>query len=43
MLGSLPPYNEMFKMAGMELPSYLKGVSTENPKIEEAKIVEEKK
>ncbi|MFH2143944.1 MAG: SPFH domain-containing protein [Bacteroidota bacterium] len=25
MLGSIPPLNELFKMAGMELPDYLKG------------------
>ncbi len=25
MLKSIPPFNEIFKMAGMELPSYLKG------------------
>ena len=25
MLGSLPPFTELFKMAGMELPEYLKG------------------
>ncbi len=25
MLGSLPPFDEIFKMAGMELPDYLKG------------------
>ncbi|MBU1719806.1 MAG: flotillin family protein, partial [Bacteroidetes bacterium] len=28
MLGSIPPFEELFKMAGMELPSYLKGKST---------------
>lgn len=27
MLGSLPPMDELFKMAGMELPEYLKGKS----------------
>jgi flotillin len=25
MLGAVPPFNELFKMAGMELPDYLKG------------------
>jgi flotillin len=25
MLGSIPPFEELFKMAGMELPDYLKG------------------
>jgi len=29
MLGSIPPFEELFKMAGMELPSYLKGKSLE--------------
>ncbi len=35
MLGSIPPFEELFKMAGMELPDYLKG-----RKIEEAHIIE---
>ncbi len=35
MLGSIPPFEELFKMAGMELPDYLKG-----RKIEEAQIIE---
>ncbi len=25
MLGSIPPFNDLFKMAGMEIPDYLKG------------------
>ncbi len=29
MLGSIPPYEELFKMAGMELPDYLKGKQLE--------------
>ncbi len=29
MLGSLPPFDELFKQAGMELPSYLKGKNIE--------------
>jgi flotillin len=29
MLGSIPPYEELFKMAGMELPDYLKGKTIE--------------
>jgi len=29
MLGSIPPFEELFKMAGMELPNYLKGKSIE--------------
>ena len=34
MLGSLPPFEEMFKMAGLELPDYLvKKSSTENVEI----------
>lgn len=37
MLGSLPPFEELFKMAGMELPDYLKG-----KKAEDAKSAEEK-
>ncbi|MDP3451943.1 MAG: SPFH domain-containing protein [Bacteroidales bacterium] len=36
MLGSIPPFEELFKMAGMELPDYLKG-----RKIEEAKIIDQ--
>jgi flotillin len=35
MLGSIPPFEELFKMAGLELPDYLKG-----KKVEEAEIVE---
>ena len=34
MLGSIPPFEELFKMAGMELPDYLKGT----PKKDEDKI-----
>jgi flotillin len=29
MLGSIPPFEELFKMAGMELPNYLKGKTNE--------------
>lgn len=32
MLGSIPPFEELFKMAGMELPAYLKGKSIEDAK-----------
>ncbi|MDY0198178.1 MAG: SPFH domain-containing protein [Tenuifilaceae bacterium] len=32
MLGAIPPFEELFKMAGMELPDYLKGKTIENPK-----------
>jgi len=35
MLGSIPPFEELFKMAGLELPDYLKG-----KKVEEAEVVE---
>lgn len=37
MLGAIPPFEELFKMAGMELPDYLKG-----KKIEDVKVIEEK-
>ncbi|MCF8378906.1 MAG: flotillin family protein [Bacteroidales bacterium] len=30
MLGSIPPFEELFKMAGMELPDYLKGRKIED-------------
>lgn len=36
MLGSIPPFEELFKMAGMELPDYLKG-----KKIEDIEATEE--
>lgn len=29
MLGAVPPFNDIFKMAGMEIPDYLKGTPTE--------------
>ncbi|MBQ1698400.1 MAG: flotillin family protein, partial [Bacteroidales bacterium] len=32
MLGSLPPLNDIFKSAGLELPDYLKGKKTEEKK-----------
>lgn len=31
MLGSLPPLNDIFKSAGLELPDYLKGKKSEEP------------
>ena len=31
MLGSLPPLNDIFKSAGLELPDYLKGKKTDEP------------
>jgi len=42
MLGSIPPYEELFKMAGMELPDYLKGkTKPEENQPKEAEVVEE--
>jgi len=38
MLGSIPPFEELFKMAGMELPDYLKG-----KKIEDIEPIDETK
>jgi flotillin len=38
MLGAIPPFEELFKMAGMELPDYLKGKKPEEIK----KIIAEK-
>ncbi len=35
MLGSIPPFEELFKMAGLELPDYLKG-----KKVEDADVVD---
>jgi flotillin len=32
MLGAIPPFEELFKMAGMELPDYLKGKKVEELK-----------
>jgi len=40
MLKSVPPLEDMFKMAGMELPSYLKGKAEEN---KESETIKEKK
>jgi flotillin len=34
MLGSIPPLDDIFKSAGMELPSYLKGTTVEESKKE---------
>ena len=34
MMGAVPPLQDLFKMAGMELPSYLKG-KTEEPKVQD--------
>jgi flotillin len=41
MMGAVPPLEDLFKLAGMELPSYLKGKSTIND--EDAVIVKEEK
>ncbi|MDL2262761.1 flotillin family protein [Bacteroidales bacterium OttesenSCG-928-I21] len=30
MLGAIPPFDELFKMAGMEIPEYLKGKAIDN-------------
>jgi flotillin len=43
MLGSIPPFEELFKMAGMELPDYLKGkkIEIEKPKPKGGKKAED--
>jgi flotillin len=41
MLGSIPPFEELFKMAGMELPDYLKGTKTKEEKITDFEEVKE--
>lgn len=43
MLGSIPPFEELFKMAGMELPNYLKGktIEAEKPKSKGGKKAED--
>jgi len=42
MLGAIPPFEELFKMAGMELPDYLKGKTmAEIAKSDEPKKSEE--
>ncbi|HNU77386.1 MAG: SPFH domain-containing protein [Bacteroidota bacterium] len=33
MLGSIPPFEELFKMAGLELPDYLKGKKAEDSEV----------
>lgn len=40
MLGSIPPFDELFKMAGLELPDYLKGKQT--PDVQKTEKVDEK-
>ena len=34
MLGSIPPFDDLFKMAGMEIPNYLKGKKETEDKVE---------
>ena len=41
MLGSIPPFEELFKMAGLELPDYLKGKTKKEDTSDEAQVVEE--
>jgi len=41
MLGSIPPFEELFKMAGMELPDYLKGTKTPEDKKAKANQMKE--
>ena len=43
MLGSIPPFEELFKMAGMELPDYLKGTPKKDEKITDAEVIKEDK
>jgi len=40
MLGSIPPFNELFKMAGIELPDYLKGKVPTDDKGNEPPLIE---
>ncbi|HNQ67753.1 MAG TPA: SPFH domain-containing protein [Bacteroidales bacterium] len=40
MLGSIPPFNELFKMAGIELPDYLKGKAPVDEKGTEPPLIE---
>ena len=42
MLSAIPPFEELFKMAGLELPSYLKGRNIEESKDENVIVEEEK-
>ena len=37
MMKSVPPLDDLFKMAGMELPSYLKGTPKQEPEVQEEK------
>ena len=40
MMGSVPPLQDLFNMAGMELPSYLKGKPAEAPAVQDVKVEE---
>jgi flotillin len=42
MLGAIPPFEELFKMAGMELPDYLKG-KTKNEDVQNVEVIDENK
>ena len=41
MMGAVPPLQDLFKMAGMELPSYLKGAQKPQEEAEDATVKEE--
>ena len=43
MLGSIPPMEDLFKMAGMELPDYLKGKQKEKTEVVEVEEVKDEK
>ena len=42
MMGAVPPLEDLFKLAGMELPNYLKGKSTD-AKVEDAEVIKNTK
>ncbi len=42
MMGAVPPLEDLFKLAGMELPNYLKG-NSKNEKIENAQEIKQNK
>ncbi|MCF6184736.1 MAG: hypothetical protein L3J56_08970 [Bacteroidales bacterium] len=42
MMGAVPPLEDLFKLAGMELPNYLKG-NSKNEKIEDAQEIKQNK
>jgi len=41
MLGSIPPFEELFKMAGMELPDYLKGTQKKEENISDVEEIKD--